>query len=129
VLDADLEMIGPVTATITLHATSEHVDTFVRLCDVHPNGRSVNLCDGIRRLRPLDPPPDANGARTVTVDLAGVAHRVRAGHRLRVQVSSGAHPRFARNTGTGEPLATATALRVVDVEICHASQIVLPHAL
>lgn len=128
VLDAELEMIGPVTAMITLHATLEHVDMFVRLCDVHPNGRSVNLCDGIRRLRPLDPPPDANGTRTVTVDLTGVAHRFRAGHRLRVQVSSGAHPRFVRNTGTGEPLATATTLRAADVEICHASQIVLPHA-
>ncbi len=129
VLDADLEMIGPVTAAITLHATLEHVDVFVRLCDVHANGRSVNLCDGIRRLRPIDSPLDANRTRTVSVDLTGVAHRFRAGHRLRVQVSSGAHPRFVRNTGTGEPLATATTLRAADVEIHHVSCIVLPHTM
>jgi uncharacterized protein len=61
----------------------------------------------------------------VTVDLTGVAHRFRAGHRLRVQISSGAHPRFVRNTGSGEPLATAATLYSADVEICHASQIVL----
>lgn len=91
-LDADLEVIGSVHATITLRATLEHLDVFVRLCDVHPDGRSVNLCDGIRRLRPHSPPPAAEGTRTVTVDLVGVAHCFRAGHRLRVQVSSGAHP-------------------------------------
>jgi putative CocE/NonD family hydrolase len=128
-LDSDLEVIGPVHATITFRATLEHVDVFVRLCDVHPDGRSVNLCDGIRRLRPHSPPPAADGTRTVTVDLAGVAHRFRAGHRLRVQVSSGAHPRFVRNTGTDEPLATATTLAAANVEVFHTSQIVLPHAM
>ncbi|MDR0360131.1 MAG: CocE/NonD family hydrolase, partial [bacterium] len=39
-LDADLEVIGPVHAPKTLRATLEHVDVFVRLCDVHPDGRS-----------------------------------------------------------------------------------------
>lgn len=84
---------------------------------------------GIRRLRPDSPPPAADGTRTVTVDLVGAAHCFRAGHRLRVQVSGGAHPRFVRNTGTGEPLATATTLRAADVEVFHGSRIVLPHAV
>ena len=125
-LDADLELIGPVTATITLRATQPDVDVFVRLCHVDPKGRSTNICDGIRRLRPLDPPPNELGLRTVTVDLIGIAHLFRVGHRLRVQISSGAHPRFARNTGTGEPLATATTLRALDVEIHPPSRITLP---
>jgi len=34
-------------------------------------------------------------------------------------VSGGAHPRFARNTGSGEPPATATRLVAVDVQILH----------
>jgi uncharacterized protein len=42
-----------------------------------------------------------------------------AGHRLRLQVSGGAHPRFARNTGTGEPLATATQPVPTDIVIYH----------
>ena len=41
------------------------------------------------------------------------------GHRLRLQVSGGAHPRFARNTGTGEPLATATRLVPTEIEVYH----------
>jgi hypothetical protein len=34
-------------------------------------------------------------------------------------LSGGAHPRFARNTGTGEPLATATQLVPTDIVIYH----------
>ena len=41
------------------------------------------------------------------------AHRFRAGHRIRLQVSGGAHPRYARNLGTGEPLGEATRDEVV----------------
>jgi predicted acyl esterase len=49
--------------------------------------------------------------------MSSTAHRFGARHRLRVQVSGGAHPRFARNTGTGEAPATATRLVPVDIEI------------
>ena len=51
--------------------------------------------------------------------MSATAHRFGAGHRLRVQISGGAHPRFARNTGTGDPQATATRLVAVDIEIGH----------
>jgi predicted acyl esterase len=48
-----------------------------------------------------------------------MAHRFAAGHRIRLQVSSGAYPRYARNPGTGaDPLATS-ALRAVDIEVLH----------
>ena len=40
-----------------------------------------------------------------------VAHRFRAGSRIRVLVAGGSHPRFARNLGTGEPLSTGSRLR------------------
>jgi hypothetical protein len=66
--------------------------------------------------------------------LAPMAHRFAAGHRIRLQVSSGAHPRYARNPGTGEDPAAATAqsMRAVDVEVlrdlAHCSAVVLPVA-
>jgi uncharacterized protein len=70
-------------------------------------------------------PPDVTGAdpsgtageTPVAVAMSSAAYRFAAGHRLRLQVSGGAHPRFARNTGTGEPPATATRLVPVDVTI------------
>ncbi|MEE1758852.1 CocE/NonD family hydrolase C-terminal non-catalytic domain-containing protein [Streptomyces sp. SP18BB07] len=50
------------------------------------------------------------------------AHRFRRGRRIRVQVSSGAFPRYARSPGTGEPLATATTLRAADQSVPHGPE-------
>jgi len=118
-LAADLEAIGPVTAEIHLRSSLEHTDVFVRVCDVLPDGPSLNVCDGLVRLGPGAPEAGADGVRRVTLDLWPTAHRFRAGHRIRVQVSSGAHPRYARNPGTGELPATATRLVAADQEVFH----------
>jgi uncharacterized protein len=118
-LTDDLEVIGPVTATIAFRSSLAHTDVTARLCDVAPEGRSVNLCDGARRLRPGATDHLADGTCVVPIDLVGVAHVFRAGHRIRLQVSSGAHPRLVRNHDTGEPLATATELRPAEQEVWH----------
>jgi putative CocE/NonD family hydrolase len=111
---------------VRVRASSGHFDIFARLCDVDPKGRSRNVCDGLIRLRPEDErdegAADGSGpgaSRVITVAMSSTAHRFHAGHRLRLQVSGGAHPRFARNTGSGEPPATATRLVAVDVHVAH----------
>jgi hypothetical protein len=111
-----LEVIGPVSARLRVRASGPHFDVFARLCDVDPRGRSWNICDGLIRLTSSHP-GDGASWREVTVTMSATAHRFAAGHHLRLQISGGAHPRFARSTGTGEPLATATRLVPVDVEI------------
>lgn len=124
------DVVGPVTATVYVRGSAPHFDVFVRLCDVAPSGRSVNVCDGLARLRPGRLPVDADGFAAVEVELWPTAHRFAAGHRLRVQVSGGAHPRYARNPGTGEPPATAVHLMPVEIEVAHdpdrASAVHLP---
>jgi putative CocE/NonD family hydrolase len=111
-------------------STIEHTDFFVRLCDVDASGRSRNICDGLVRLRPGAWRRAEDGVATVEVELWPAAHVFRRGHRIRVQVSSGAHPRFSRNLGGGEPLGTATTMRVAEQEVWHdaghPSAIVLP---
>ena len=62
------------------------------------------------------------GTWHVTFDLWPIAHRFAAGHRIRLQVSSGAHPRYARNPGTGEDAATATTLAPVDIQLLHGAR-------
>jgi uncharacterized protein len=130
VLDRDLEIIGPVEAQLFVRSSLAHTDFFARLCDVWPNGRSTNLCDGIVRLRPGEPNSDGDGIRRVRISMAGTAYRFRPGHRIRLQVSSGAHPLYARNLGTGEPPTTATTMRAADQEVFHdaehRSAVVLP---
>jgi len=93
-------------------------DFFLRLCDVDPSGRSINICDGFTRMTSSDPPmPD--DIMKFAFKLHATAHCFNAGHSLRLQVSSGAHPRYARNPGTGEPLATATRLVAAEQEVFH----------
>ncbi len=95
-LDEPVEVIGEVAAELSVTRDNPHADLFVRLCDVDPRGRSRNVCDGIVRLTGQDP---LTGP--VRVSLLGAAHRFGRGHRIRLQVCGGAHPRFARNPGNG----------------------------
>jgi putative CocE/NonD family hydrolase len=123
-LDRDVEVIGDVSAEIWFQSSLPYADVFVRLCDVDPRGRSYNVCDGLVSLT------GADQTACATVRLWPTAHRFKEGHRIRVQVSSGAFPRFARNPGTGEPRVTATTLLAADQAVFHdpdhASAIILP---
>ncbi|MFG2100333.1 CocE/NonD family hydrolase [Micromonospora echinaurantiaca] len=125
-----VEVAGPVHAEVHVRSELSYLDVFVRLCDVDRRGRSWNVCDGLVRIEPGRYPTDPAGVVRVPVELWPTAHRFAPGHRLRVQVSGGAHPRYARNPGTGEPLGTAVTLRAGRREILHdpehPSAIVLP---
>jgi putative CocE/NonD family hydrolase len=123
VLANDVEVIGEVAAEVWLRADRPSCDLFVRLCDVDRKGRSVNICDDLVRVRP-------DGITKVSVALTPTAHVFRRGHRIRVQVSAGAFPRYARNLGNDEPVATAATPHVTNLEIfhdaAHPSAILLP---
>jgi hypothetical protein len=124
VLDQDTEVIGEVSAEIWFRSSRPFADVFVRLCDVNPRGRSFNICDGLVSLT------GADELSCATVQLWPTAYRFKRGHRIRIQVSSGAFPRYARNPGTGEPLATATTLVAADQSLyhdpAHPSAVILP---
>ncbi|WP_105970346.1 CocE/NonD family hydrolase [Streptomyces geranii] len=123
-LTEDVEVVGEVGAEIWFRSSLAYADVFVRVCDVDARGRSFNVCDGLVSVT------GADELAPVHVSLWPTAYRFRRGHRIRVQVSSGAFPRFARNTGTGEPHATATVLLAADQEVHHGggcpSAVVLP---
>lgn len=117
-----LDAIGPVTAEIHMRSSLDDTDLFVRVCDVDAEGASWNVTDALIRLRADEPPRDADGVATVRFELWPTAHRFAAGHRIRVQVSSGAHPRYARNPGTGEDALRATHLVAADQEVFHNAE-------
>jgi uncharacterized protein len=127
-----VEAIGPVRVEFFVRASSPHFDLFARVCDVNPGGPSWNVCDALARVVPGRFERVAEDTTRVAFDLWPIGHRFAAGHRIRLQVSSGAHPRYARNPGTGEDLTTATALRAVDIDVLHDAQhpsaLVLPAA-
>jgi uncharacterized protein len=124
VLTMDFEVVGEVNAAIWFRSSLPFADVFVRLCDVDPQGRSWNVCDGLTGVT------GATELQEVAVGLWPTAYRFKTGHRIRVQVSSGAFPRYARNPGTGEPPAAAVHLCPADQEVHfdaeHPSTITLP---
>jgi putative CocE/NonD family hydrolase len=65
-----------------------------------------------------------------TIDLWATSHVVKAGHQLRVEVSSSNFPRFDRNPNTGAPLGQDTRLEAAQQIVYHSarypSHIVLP---
>ena len=132
---ADQDLIGPVSARIFVRTSLQHADLFVRLCDVDDKGVSRNVVDGIRRLSPATVPATdvqvgADGIAAVDIELFPTAYRILAGHRIRLQVSGGAFPRYARNHGSSEPFGAAIATRRCRFEVFadaqHQSHVLLP---
>jgi uncharacterized protein len=119
-LTEPLEAAG--VPVVRLHVSSDngHFDVFARLCDVDERGISRNLTDQIVRLTPDRLTPGK--VSEVTLRLTDVSHVFLAGHRIRLQVSGGAHPRFARNLGAGEHPATSTTLVPTTVHVVHNSE-------
>lgn len=116
------EAIGPARVELYMRASSLYFDVFARVCDVDPQGASWNVCDALARVSPRRFEPAQDGSVLVAFDLWPLAHRFAAGHRVRLQVSSGAHPRYVRNPGTGEDPLGATELRAVELELLHDAE-------
>lgn len=116
VLAEDVEVAGRVLAHVCVASTATAADWVVRLCDVHPDGRSINVCDGVVRV------PDARTPDTHTVDLWSTSTVFRAGHRIRVHVTTSSFPRWDR--GPDPDAGPQVASVYLDLE--NPSSIVLP---
>jgi putative CocE/NonD family hydrolase len=122
----DLTVTGEVVLRLTATSSAVDCDWTARLTDVDPAGRSIGLVDGIVRARYRKGPDDggstaaaalAPGVREdFTVVLGSIAHRFRAGHRVRLQVASSNFPRFDRNPQSLVDPVTAT---VEDFVVAH----------
>ncbi|EYT56119.1 X-Pro dipeptidyl-peptidase [Leucobacter sp. UCD-THU] len=91
----DVDLAGPVEARVRLRSSGPVADCFVRLLDVAPDGTALRIARGQLQLR------DATRAETLAIDLGHVGYRLRAGHQLRVHVSSSDYPEFLPQPGTG----------------------------
>ena len=134
-LQQPLFIAGKVSAV--LHAASSAVDTdfTVKLCDVWPDGTSINITEGIIRARYRE-----SFEREVMLKpnqiyefaiAAGVAcHQFAAGHAIRVEISSSNFPHFDRNPNNGKPFGEddefVTASQTVFHDAVRASRIDLP---
>lgn len=128
-LTQPLEVIGAVKLHLYVKSSREHTDFFGRLCDVYPDGKSINICDGLFRVEPGKGEKMPDGTLRIEVDLWATAYHFKPGHQLRVIISSAAHPRWNRHTGGSNPM-TDTELYPTDQtiyhDLTHPSALVLP---
>lgn len=92
----ELEVTGRVRVILHAESSAPSTDWVARLCDVHPDGRSFNLCDGIVRVSER-----AHDCARHEIDLWSTSNVFLRGHRLRVHVTSSSFPRWDRNLNTG----------------------------
>jgi len=126
VLQEEIEATGPVK--VVVHASSDSVDTdFVaKLVDVHPDGSSYNMAEGIVRARYREsvskPSPLAPGqVYRFEIDLVGTSIAFQKGHRIRVHVTSSHFPQFDRNPNTGAAFGTTDKVKVAQQTVYHDS--------
>ena len=135
VLRDGLELTGPMRAVIQLSSDALDTDVTVKLVDVFPDGRAMNMQEGITRVRYRDGFDTARMMEPgkvyeVAVDLHATSWYLPAGHRLRVDVSSSNFPHFDRNLNTGGHNYDETAWRVAKNVVHHSagtvSRLILP---
>ena len=105
-----LDLAGPVQANLAVRAPAAGGPLMAKLCDVYPTGEARRIVDGACRLR-----GDADAV--VTLDLGHTGYRLRAGHRLRLEVSSSAFPRYIWHPGTTADPWDAIQTRSLDMAL------------
>ncbi|MER5185379.1 CocE/NonD family hydrolase [Streptomyces sp. NPDC002896] len=120
-LPQPLDILGPVSARLNISTDTGYADVFTRLCDVDAQGRSTNVCDGLTRLRTTGHTPSQ-----ATVPMSSTAYRFPTGHRIRWQISGGAHPRYARHPGTADSTVDAITFTPVRITLHADSALILP---
>ncbi len=134
-LEQDVEVTGFITAEVYASTSAADTDFTAMIVDVDPSGYARYLGDGIIRARYRNSTAraeriEAGKIYKYTIDLWATSNVFKAGHRIRVYISSSNFPRFNRNLNTGEKTLGATrmekARQTIYHDAEHPSAIVLP---
>ena len=137
VLDKDLVVNGAIKVELFVASNRRDTDFAARLCDVYPDGRSMILTQGIRRMRFRNSYTNEElltpgQVYQVTIELQNLAMTFLQGHRLRIDISASDYPHFDINLNNGGALYVAGDTLVATNYIYHdairSSRILLPVA-
>ncbi|RLA44578.1 MAG: hypothetical protein DRR06_09300 [Gammaproteobacteria bacterium] len=134
VLVEDLELAGQVSAEIYASTSALDTDWMIKLCEVRADGKTFNVCDGVLRAsyqaHQTGQTFEPNEVVKWNINLLATAMVFKAGHRLRVIITSSDFPRYDRNPNTGEvgvdAVASVSALQKIYHDQRYASHIMLP---
>ncbi len=123
-LKEDVTVVGGVTVELYASSSAPDTDFTAKLVDVSPDGYAKNLTDGIIRARyrkSVDRPEliEPGEVYKYTIDLAATANTFKAGHKIRVEISSSNFPWYDRNLNTGGDLARGDEINIANQKIFH----------
>lgn len=126
-VETELEVTGPIT--LILYAASSAVDTDFTgtLVDVFPTGEAIIICEGIIRARmreSLTNPVfmEPGEIYKFCIDLWETSNVFKAGHQIRVEVSSSNFPRYDRNLNNDREPGMNDEMRLAHQIIYHDRQ-------
>lgn len=133
VLDRDLDVVGPLRLVLYASSSAVETDIYGRLSDVFPDGRAIQLQNGVLRTRYRLLAKDetalleAGQVYRFEIDMWATANRFAAGHRLRLDISSADFPKFERNRNRGgSPGPSVKATQTIFHDAEHPSHLIVP---
>lgn len=134
-LGAEMEITGPITVHLWAATSAPDTDFTAKLVDVSPQGVAIGITSGIVRARYRDSverpgPVEPGTVYQYSIELEPTAWVMKAGHRIRVDISSSDFPNYDRNHNTGvdyysDPVLVP-AQQTIFHDSAHPSRIVLP---
>jgi putative CocE/NonD family hydrolase len=141
VLRDDIEITGPLTVHLWVATSAPDTDFVAKLVDVYPasddfpEGFALLVTDGVLRMR-------YRGGRTrgelvvpgreyaIEIELCPTSNVFKAGHRIRLDITSSCFPQYDVNPNTGEPLGLHSRTEVAHQSVFHdesrSSYVLLP---
>ncbi len=126
-MEGGLIIAGRITGRIYVSSDCEDTDFTMKILDVHPDGYAQRLQDGITRLRyrngPFEEIPYEPGKIIrIDIDMWYMLHEIREDHRMRIEISSSAFPKYARNQNlTGKQYDTGN-YKIAEQNVFHGNQ-------
>jgi predicted acyl esterase len=126
-----VDIAGPLRVVLYASSSARDTDFVARLSDVFPDGRAIQIQNGIVRARYRKPQRPAllnpGVVYEFEIDVWGTAYRFAAGHAIRLDISSSDFPRFERHTNlAGEPGTSIPARQILHHSPEYPSHILLP---
>jgi hypothetical protein len=134
-LSADIEVTGYPELFMYASSSAPDTDFFARLIDVWPDGKTLDVASGMVRARyrdSLEHPKvlEPNKATKFTIRFRPTSNKFKAGHRMRLDITSSDFPNYERNTNTAGGANIDATLMVAHQTIYHgennASELILP---
>ena len=127
ILTEDMEITGPISATIWASSDAKDTDFTATLTDLEPDGKAIALCEGIVRAR------FRNGTENpqmmvpgeiykFEIDMWNTSNSFIKGHRIRIEISSSNFPRYNRNLNSGNPIASDIDITLANQTVYHGIQ-------